>query len=631
MKRRDLLRHSVATGLGVALSSATTSPAGAAAAQPETVATEDIVVADFEGADWSGWTVQGTAFGAGPVRGYARLASMDIAAFHGDGVASSESGGDGPTGTITSPEFTIRRRYLAHGIGGGDYEYVTCLNLLVDGEVVRSATGRTSDTLVPGSWDVAEFAGRRARIQLVDTATGDWGHVNADHVVQTDRPEVPPANTQPLYGETWRPRAHFTARQWAMNRLEPGQRQEGWLNDLNGLVFYDGEYHLFAQRWNKCWIHAVSRDLVHWTELRPAFFEESLGTGVQSGSVVIDYGNTSGLSPDPATPPMVAFWSRNDNRSQCLSYSLDHGRTWRHHPGNPVLSMPERDPKVFWYRPGGHWVMLLYGGGRYHILTSPDLLHWTDTGNPVPDSYECPDFFELPVDAGPATKWVLVRGNGFYSVGTFDGVRFTEETAQQPADLGPHFYATQTWNNTETGDGRRVQAAWMRGGSYPAMPFNQQVTFPCELKLSARGGTLRLTRRPIAEISTLHAGTTTWSGAVKPGAPLTLTRDGGAFHLLLTLDVPAGATLTVTLFGVPVTATTQAIDGGTGPQQLTEPLRGLDIVVDRTSIEIFANDGTFSFSRCFLPNAGGITLAAAGRAVSVHPAVVHPLRSLWEK
>ena len=107
--------------------------------------------------------------------------------------------------------------------------------------------------------------------------------------------------------QTLRPQVHFTARQWTIDRLNPRERQEGWLNDLNGLIYYDGEYHLFAQRWAKCWIHAVSKDLIHWTELQPAFWEESEGSGVQSGHCVVDYNNTSGLSPDKANPPMVAF------------------------------------------------------------------------------------------------------------------------------------------------------------------------------------------------------------------------------------------------------------------------------------------------------------------------------------
>ena len=624
MRRRDLFRSAVVVTGSAALASDLT---GAAEAAP---ATDDLVVADFEGSDWDGWTTEGTAFGAGPVHGAEQLSGMDIAAYHGNGVASSELEGDGPTGTLTSPPFTIQRRYISYGVGGGDYEFMTCVNLLVDGTVVRSATGRNSDTLSPGSWDVSAYAGRPARIQLVDQATGDWGHVNVDHLVQTDFPERPPVTTQPLYRETWRPQVHFTARQWAMDRLNPGMRQEGWLNDLNGLVFYEGEYHLFAQRWNKCWVHAVSKDLVRWTELPPAFFEEQLGSGVQSGSVVIDYRNTSGLSPNPATPPMVAFWSRNDNKSQCLSYSLDRGRTWTHHPRNPIMVHPERDPKVFWHAPSNHWVMLLYSNGQYVILTSTNLLDWTDTGNPVPDCYECPDFFQLPVDGDPGRlKWVLVRGNGDYSVGSFDGVRFTAETARTRSDAGANFYATQTWNNTETGDGRRIQAAWMRGGSYPDMPFNQQVTFPCELTLHTAPDGLRLHRVPVAEIATLHAGGAEWTGSLRPGEHRSVASSGDLFHVTAQLDVPQGASLTFTVRGIPIVLAHQSLACGSGDQSLTSPLSTLEVLIDRTSIEIFANGGEVSISRCYLPSAGGLVLSADGGTVRFSPLKVHSLTSAW--
>ncbi len=153
-----------------------------------------------------------------------------------------------------------------------------------------------------------------------------------------------------------------------------------------------GEYHLFAQRWAKCWLHAVSRDLVHWTELEPAFWEDWQGAGDQSGTCVVDYKNTSGLSPNPANPAMVAFYPRWDNRSQCIAYSLDHGRSWKHYEKNPVLVYPERDPKVFWYSPSNRWVMMLYGDGQYHILTSTNLLNWKDERHPIKNSFECPDF-----------------------------------------------------------------------------------------------------------------------------------------------------------------------------------------------------------------------------------------------
>ena len=628
--RRTLLRTALGAGAGAVFWSALGEVVPAHAAGATTAAARaDIVVNDFDTAGWGNWATSGSAFGTGPAIGADLLDRLEIRNYRGVGVASSEQEGDGPTGTLTSPDFRIERDYIAFAIGGGDYERVTCLNLVVDGELVRSATGRNTDALAEASWDVRPWAGRTARVELVDNATGDWGHVNVDQIVQTDQPEHLPVTTQPLYQETWRPQCHFTARQWVMDRLNPGQRQEGWLNDLNGLIFYEGEYHLFAQRWNKCWIHAVSTDLVHWSELDPAFWEEGLGTGVQSGSCVIDYNNTSGLSPDPAVPPMVAFWSRNDNRSHCLSYSLDRGRTWTHYAKNPVLVAPERDPKVFWYAPGEHWVMFVYGGGKYHIYTSHNLLDWTDTGHAI-DGFECPDFFELPVDGDADNKkWVLVRGDGKYSLGSFDGTSFTEETAQYIADAGPHFYATQTWNNTETGDGRRIQAAWMRGGSYPDMPFNQQVTFPAELTLRTTAAGLRLHRNPVAELSGLHTEGTQFSGTLNDGQSATLADYNAPFHCTVQVSVPQDATLTLDVGGVPVVLGHASVDNGSGAQSLSGPPMTAEILIDRTSIEVFANDGELSVSRCYLPSGTGITLRADGADIDVPDLTLWSLAGIW--
>src|SRR4029078_1158314 len=140
-----------------------------------------------------------------------------------------------------------------------------------------------------------------------------------------------------------------------------------------------------------CWIHAVSKDLVHWTELDPAFWEEQLDSAVQSGTCVVDYANTSGLAPDTNHPALVAFWSRNDNKTHCISYSLDRGRSWQNYSNNPALVYPERDPKVFWHVPTQHWVILLYGPQdgerRYHIFTSTNLIAWVDEKRPVSNSY----------------------------------------------------------------------------------------------------------------------------------------------------------------------------------------------------------------------------------------------------
>jgi len=484
-------------------------------------ASADLVVADFDGQNYGNWTATGTAFRRGPAH-EGQLATLEIENAVGSGVASSEIEGDGPQGTLTSPAFKVEREYISFRIAGGNYERHTCLNLLVGGAIVRSATGWNSDGLVAQSWDVRPWAGQRAQIQIVDEASGGWGHLNVDRILQTDRPERPPVTTQPLYQETHRPQFHFTARQWTMNRLHPGMRQEGWLNDLNGLIYHDGEYHLFAQRWNKCWIHAVSTNLIHWTELEPAFWEEQLDTGVQSGTCVVDTANTSGLGTDPQRPPLIAFWSRNDNRSHGISYSLDRGRTWRHHDKNPIFVHPERDPKVFWHAPTARWVMFLYGEQNkercYHIFTSTNLLSWRDEKHPIKNSYECPDFFQLPIDGDRSRmKWILVRGDGKYSLGDFNGVEFTEETQQFESDSGPHFYATQSWEGAP--GGRRVQAAWMRDGIYPEMPFNQQVTFPRELTLRTTPEGPRLFRQPIRELAQLHDSEDVW-----PTAPCARTR-----------------------------------------------------------------------------------------------------------
>jgi len=505
------------------------------------------------------------------------------------------------------------------------------VNLLLDGKVVKSATGWRSDRLMPASWDVRQFRGRNAQIQVVDSARGDWGHINVAQVMQTDRPERFPVDAGPLYREALRPQFHFTARQWTLDRLNPGMRQEGWVNDLNGLIYYEGEYHLFAQRWNKCWIHAVSTNLVHWTELEPAFWEESLDTGVQSGTCVIDYGNTSGLSPDPSSPPMVAFWSRNDNRTQCISYSLDRGRTWQHYEKNPLLVRAERDPKVFWYPPAKHWVMMLYGDGQYHILTSTNLLSWKDERHPIKDSFECPDFFELPVDGNPSNrKWVLIQGNGNYSIGTFNGVEFKEETARQPCDVGPNFYATQSWHNTDTGDGRRIQTAWMRGSNFPDMPFSQQISFPCELSLRTTAKGLRIFRKPIREIAALHDGQSTWTNrTLQSGQSLPLDPAGRFFHITAEVDIPAGAKLIFNVRGIPVTLTAQTLESGHPPAAVADRITAVEILVDQASIEAFVNEGEISSTRFVLPHENGLAVRAEGGPVKVKSLVVHSLKSSW--
>ncbi len=594
-------------------------------------ASADLLIADFAEKDFPTWTATGTAFRKGPASGEL-LTTLEIENAVGAGVASSEIEGDKPTGTLTSPAFKIERAYISFRIAGGGYERHTCLNLFVGGKIVRSATGWNSDRLAAASWDVRPWIGQRAQIQIVDEASGTWGHLNVDHIVQTDRPERLPVTTQPLYQETHRPQFHFTARQWTMDRLHPGMRQEGWLNDLNGLIFYEGEYHLFAQRWNKCWIHAVSTNLIHWTELEPAFWEEQLDTGVQSGTCVTDYANTSGLGVDTNHPPLIAFWSRNDNRTHCISYSVDRGRSWRHYDKNPVLVHPERDPKVFWHAPTARWVMFLYGEQNkerlYHIFTSTNLLSWRDEKHPIRNSYECPDFFQLPIDGDRSRmKWVLVRGDGKYSVGEFNGVEFKEETTQFDSDAGPNFYATQSWENAP--GGRRVQVAWMRGGVYPGMPFNQQVTFPRELTLRTTPAGPRLFRQPIHELDTLQDGEQTWTNrTLNAGQSLSLTPAGDLFRVQIEVSLEEGSSLTMNVRGTPVVFTRQSM--ACEPKSVPiSTLTHVEMLIDRTSIETFANAGEASMSKCFLPTQSGLSLRAKGGRVVIKKIKLIHLKSAW--
>ncbi len=560
-------------------------------------AADDILIADFEGETYGPWKTTGEAFGPGPARG-TLPGQMHVDGYKGKGLVNSFYKGDRTTGTLISPEFTIERKYVAFLIGGGKDAERTCMNLLVGGKVVRTATGSNdkpggSETLAPESWDVTELAGKLAVIQIVDKATGGWGHINVDHIVQTDRKppglltdakreftvekrylnlpikngapkrvvsvvedgrtvvrnDIELADAEPdwwapmdvsawkgktltlkvdrlredstalsaieqsdsikaaggLYKERLRGQFHFSPRR-------------GWTNDPNGLVYFNGEYHLFFQHnpygwgWgNMHWGHAVSKDLVHWTELPDALAPDELGP-MFSGSAVVDWGNTSGFGK-PGQPPLILLYTAAGNPTvQCLAHSLD-GRTFTKYSGNPIVKQitgGNRDPKVIWHVPTRKWVMTLYVEVNkvhtIHFLTSPNLKDWTVTSK-VDGFYECPDFFELPVDGDAAkSKWVLTGASSEYMVGTFDGKTFTPETAKLPGHRGKGFYAAQTFSDIPAKDGRRIQIGWWQTET-KGMPFNQSMTVPLELKLTATKEGPRLTWAPVKELESLRAKT----------------------------------------------------------------------------------------------------------------------------
>ncbi|MBC2580221.1 glycoside hydrolase family 32 protein [Clostridium sp. DJ247] len=370
----------------------------------------------------------------------------------------------------------------------------------------------------------------------------------------------------PTYTETYRPQFHFS----------PGQH---WMNDPNGMFYLDGEYHLFYQyypdgiTWGPMhWGHAVSPDMVNWTEYPIAMYPDDLGM-IFSGSAVVDYKNTSGLGIN-GQPPIIAMYTsarseddpreadpakRIDVQEQSIAYSNDKGRTWKKYEGNPVIPSPGidegfdfRDPKVAWYDEGngnGHWYMTLVQHDEARIYTSPDLKNWTqsdavfsatnlDIVEPNGD-WECPDLFPLQLEDG-TTKWVMVisinpgakYGSGtVYMIGDFDGKDFTNvQTFEdgkdfQYLDNGSDNYAGVTWSNIPGSEKKKLFIGWMSNWKYatatptdPAGTWRSAMTVPRELQLKTINGKIKLINNPVAQLDSIKAAGQSWTNqTITPG------------------------------------------------------------------------------------------------------------------
>lgn len=420
--------------------------------------------------------------------------------------------------------------------------------------------------------------------------------------------------------EAYRPQFHFTYRQ-------------GWMSDINGLVFYEGEYHLFSQHCpttTSCdypsthWGHAVSTDLVHWQELPPALSPDQFGPAF-SGSAVVDWNNTSGFQAGREKPIVACYtgagYILGDQKDGviCLAYSNDRGRTWTKHANNPVLpsiTHLNRDPKVFWHEPKQRWIMVitlscggwLDGDYRFALFSSRDLKAWTELSRfEMPRGIDCPDMFELPVDGNKNNKrWVFQSGDGTYMIGTFDGKTFSREgPIRLPmADWnqnGTNGYAAQTFSNMPPGDERCVQIAWLRTGSYPNMAFSQQATIPCELTLRTASDGIRLCRMPIRELDALHQTEWSWKGtSLSPPGTLLSDVAGELFDIRADITPCAATQIAFRIRGAEVCYTpatgTLSCMGRTIRVASADGRLRLRLLVDRTTLEVFADDGLASLS-----------------------------------
>ncbi|MDW8396523.1 MAG: glycoside hydrolase family 32 protein [Anaerolineae bacterium] len=306
-----------------------------------------------------------------------------------------------------------------------------------------------------------------------------------------------------------------------------------WMNDPNGLVFFDGEWHLFYQHnpyadtWGHMhWGHAVSQDLLHWTHLPIALHEDLVREAmIFSGSAAVDWHNTSHLG-NRDQPPLIAAYTEHTKheQAQCLAYSTDRGRTWTPFAENPVIAIGARefrDPKLFWHTSTQRWVMAcaLPDQHKVRFYASADLRHWqwlSDFGpaGAVQGVWECPDLFPLTLDDGSGQqRWVLkvddTQFGAQYFVGHFDGEVFLCDdppTRVRQIDCGADFYAAQSWNDAP--NRRHVWLAWMNNWAYaqrtPTTPWRGMMTAPRELALQRRDGEIYLVQRPIAELAHLR-------------------------------------------------------------------------------------------------------------------------------
>jgi fructan beta-fructosidase len=511
----------------------------------------------------------------------------------GTGAAGGHGGASGAGGSSSGPG----------GVGGGD-----AAGDRVEGDVVDAGSSPPADAR-----DVATDA----RADASDGAPL-WGP-NAD---------FPYVITH--YDEPYRGQVHFSA-------------PMGWLNDVNGVWYYGGLYHLSYQAYPyslqgdaKHWGHATSPDMLHWTHW-PIMLDPGVNVpgDAWSGSTVVDVDNTSGLATG-SNPVLVAIYTAT-SKGTCLAYSNDLGVTWQAYANNPVAiggtTSDTRDPHVFWHAPTKRWVCAHYDGGT-NLYTSPDLKNWTRTSH-VAFGFECPDMYELPVDGDAArTKWVLQDASGSYLLGQFDGATFTPDSlSARKMDVGPNFYAAQTFYRQNFPDTRVIQMPWMTGMDGATAPFNQSIGVPAELKLVTFADGVHVTRTPISEIATLY-GASQHLGPmqVASGVNLLAGVQSKSFDLEVVLDIGQTAARVVTFRFANLSLAYDVAAGSIAGHDVA-PVGGrlkVRVIRDWGQYELFVNDGQISHTAtfAFTPADGSVSVSGNG-TVAIASADFRALNRVW--
>lgn len=457
-----------------------------------------------------------------------------------------------------------------------------------------------------------------------------------------------------LYREPTRPLAHITP-------------MHGFMNDPNGLFWYKGDYHFFAQLnpygfgvGNTHWMHAVSRDLVHWKELPYALLPDQEGR-MYSGGGIVDWENRSGLG-NGEEPPLFLFytpagsktrWSRGRYFEIAAAYSLDGGKTFEKYAGNPVvphISFMNRDPKVVWEPEGQNWVMAIFlDNSRYMLLYSKDLLHWEEGQVfSIQGAAECPDLFCLPLDGDPdRKKWVLWGSTDNYLVGRFEGRRFLPETEAVPGPIhslysaysefahSPGGYAAQTF--TGLPQGRVVQFSWMRT-RVGSGPFSSCMSVPNQLGLVTTKQGPRLTLWPAEEVSALWGTSFSFENrGLEELERIPPSCMGEAMDMTFRLGITPGKVMALSVRGVLIVydPASGRLLLPTGAYHLgldkEEKVLELRVITDRCSMEIYANGGLFNASIATVLDPAKTQVFP----VYLDPSIaadfeIHKLKSMWE-
>ena len=525
----------------------------------------DVLIADFEGDSYGDWKTEGEAFGSRPAAAGVSPGNK-IIGHQGSGLVNTFLGGDAPTGTLTSPPLTIERKHINFLIGAGNYPGQTCMNLVVDGKVVRTAVGFAKkvggrEFMGWKSWDVSGLAGKAATLQIVDAATGGWGHVNVDHIVQSDTPRTskPPANAtdgrRPVKGKNPRDVTskvpHYTFPRTLdeqeavlktnplMLRLIASRKKmagdpyrpiyhyvnpEHRLNDPNGLCFWKGRWHLFYQAYppedsRQHWGHAVSDDLIHWRDLPYAIYPKpedkcfSGATLVEEDRVIAIYhGIAAGTMVAVSSDPLLLNWEKVTGKAVIPIPG----------PGDPPVPYAIFDPCI-WKR-GEYYYAVTAGqlpdgpGGKQvraeFLHRSKDLATWeylhpfleNDRYGRVGDDGACPYFWPIGKNG---EKHLLLHfshtSGGKYLLGDYDTKRdkfvVTDGGDFNHGSYGPGgVHAPSGYPDGKGG----VIAIFNMNPAKPTQGWNQIMTLPMRLTLAPPDDVDPLRIEPAGEIESVR-------------------------------------------------------------------------------------------------------------------------------